>query len=120
MPLYKTVAMTLSTTLSRLIGRLLARALIAALGIVAIYQFTVAGTLALDAEYGTWQSRLIVGAIYSVVALAGAAIFWATRNRTASGSTPPVLGGAREMHLAMLIEAVMLGYALARKSDRAP
>jgi hypothetical protein len=40
------------------------------------------------------------------------------RARTTETSTPALAQG-REMQIAMLIEAVMLGYTLARKSGRA-
>jgi hypothetical protein len=90
---------------------------VAAFGIVAIYHFTVAGTIALQAQYGEIQARLIVGAIYAAVAIA-CAILWAVRGRPVSSSAP-VLSTQRDMQIAMLVEAVMLGYALARKGGRA-
>jgi hypothetical protein len=101
-------------------GRVVQRALlalaVAASGIVAIYYFTVAGSLALEAQYGALHARLIVGAIYTVVAIVFA-IFWAMRGRPAISGTP-VLSNQRDMQIAMLVEAVMLGYALAGKGSR--
>jgi type VI protein secretion system component VasK len=90
---------------------------VAAFGIVAIYYFTIAGTIALEAQYGEIHARLIVGAIYAAVAVA-CAILWAVRGRRASSSAP-ALSTQRDMQITMLVEAVMLGYALARKSSRA-
>jgi type VI protein secretion system component VasK len=104
-----------------LFGRLMRSALVAlavaALGIVAIYYFTAAGTIALDAQYGVLHTRVIVGAIYAAATIA-CAIWWAMRRRPASSSAP-ALSGQRDMQIAMLVEAVMLGYALAQKGDRA-
>jgi len=103
-------------------GRMLRRALlvfiIAALGIAAIYHFTVVGTLSLEAQYGALYARLIIGAIFTTLALVAYAILWAMRAKAASASATPVLSGQREMQIAMLVEAVMLGYSLARKGDR--
>jgi len=102
-------------------GRILRRALlagvIAAFAVAAIYHFTVAGTLTLEAQYGALHAQLIVAAIYTASAAVSYAILWAMRSRTASTSAP-ALSAPRETQLAMLVEAVMLGYALARKSER--
>lgn len=105
-----------------LLGRLLRRALVAVAlavaAIVAIYQGGVAGTLALQAEYGATNAHLIVGASFVALAVIFLAIFLAMRGKS-SKVAAPALSQQRELQLAMLVEAVMLGYALARKSDRA-
>ena len=105
-----------------LFGRMLRRALIAlaiiALSVVALYDFTVAGTLALETQYGSLDARLIVGGVYAALALI-AAIWWLVLGRPAI-SRAPALSNVRDMQIAMLVEAVMLGYALARKTPRAP
>src|ERR1700687_4318316 len=66
-----------------LFGRIIRRALLAcvimACVIAAIYHFTVAGFLTLDAQFGDLQARLIVGGIYAAFALIGFAIWWAMR-----------------------------------------
>jgi hypothetical protein len=90
---------------------------VAAFSIGAIYHFTVAGTITLQAQYGEIHARLIVGAIYAAIAIA-CAILWKVRGRPASSSAP-ALSTQRDMQIAMLVEAVMLGYALARKGGRA-
>ena len=104
-----------------LAGRLLRRALsalaITALTIVSIYQFTCAGSLALQAQYGALNAYLIVAAIYAALALAGC-LWWAMQDRRVKSSTPAV-GQTRELQMIMLVEAAMLGYALARKGERA-
>jgi len=106
----------------RLVGRIMRRAaLMAAIGLcalVAIYQFTVAGSLVVQANYGNVEAHLFVGAVYAFLGLVGAAIIWAMRNRPARAATPMALAGQREMQLIMLVEAVMLGYTLARKAHR--
>lgn len=105
----------------QLAGHLLRRALlaiaIAVLALVALYDFTVAGRLALEAEYGGLNAYLIVGAIYAALALIGV-IWWVIQGRAAKSSTP-VVGQPRELQLVMLMEAVMLGYALASRRERA-
>lgn len=105
----------------QLAGRLLRRALlalvIAALTVCALYNFTAAGRLALEAQYGALDAHLVVGAIYATLVLAGV-IWWAVQGRTAK-TTTPVVGQTRELQLVMLVEAVMLGYALANRRERA-
>ena len=102
-------------------GRLLRRTLVAALfalcAVIAIYHFTVAGTLALEAEYGLLYARLIVAAVYTAAALIALIVLWATR-------TKPLLkkqvDGAvitpRNAQMAMLIEAALLGFTLGKKT----
>ena len=59
---------------------------------------------------------MVIAAIYGVLGAAGIAVFWATRGRPVA--VPSAQAKKREAHLVMLIEAVMLGYALARKIGR--
>lgn len=101
----------------RFFRRALLAVIIAALAIVALYYFTLAGTIALELRYGALDARVIMGAIYAAIAVV-VAMVWAARGRPASSSAP-VPSGQRDMQIAMLIEAVMLGYALARKGTRA-
>jgi len=110
------------TAISKALGRLMRQALlaiiIAACGLVAIYHATIAGTLALDAQYGLLNARLIVAAIYAAIALISLAIFWQHHRAvrlTANGKT---LASPRELQVVMLIEAAMLGYQFARKDNR--
>jgi hypothetical protein len=107
---------------SQLLGRLLRRAMIATImaifAIVAIYQFSVAGIVQLGTFYGVVNAHLIVGGIYAVLALAAFVTLWAMRDRKVADATP-ALAQTREMQIMMLVEAVMLGYTLARKSGRA-
>ena len=104
-------------------GRMLRRALlvvaIAVCAFVAVYQFTVAGSLVLVSRFGLIEAYLIVGATYAFLGLVAVAAVWATRGRPPRLSTPATLVSQREMQLVMLVEAVMLGYTLARKAHRA-
>ncbi|HKS85278.1 MAG TPA: hypothetical protein VJR71_07345 [Pseudolabrys sp.] len=110
---------------SHVLGRMLRRALllllIAASAIVAIYQFTVAGSLVLETHYDAVHAKLVVGAAYTAIALVLAGVFWALRHRNNVNAAPQAsLVKQREVQLVMLVEALMLGYSLARRSNRTP
>lgn len=95
---------------------LVAVAIIFALSaLAAIYQFSAAGLLALEASYGVLQARLIVGAAYAALAVCVALIFWMQRAGKRDVLKDKTLASPREMQFIMLAEAVMLGYQLARK-----
>jgi hypothetical protein len=112
-----------ATAVTHLLGRVLRRAMVAALialfALVAIYHFTIAGTLQLEMQFGLVQARLIVGGIYTALALISLAVFYGLRTKAIANGDAPMLNQPREMQIAMLVEAVMLGYALARKGERA-
>ena len=111
----------ISTIADRLFGRALRRAVILfvviVFGVVALYYFTAAGALALDARFGEIIARFCIGAIYAATALIACTYLWATRGAHAAASAP-ALDNPRETQIAMLIEAAMLGYALARRGRR--
>ena len=113
--------MQLENIAQRIFGRIFRRTLlslfVAISAFVAIYFFPAAGSIALETQYGLLQARLIVGGIYAVLAIA-CAICWSVQGKTAKPGAP-VLGGQRQTQIALLIEAAMLGYALARKGTRA-
>ncbi|MGH6725644.1 MAG: hypothetical protein ACREB8_03755 [Pseudolabrys sp.] len=90
---------------------------VAGFGIVAMYNFTVAGTMALQTQFGSPDAFLIVGGVYAAASAAAGAIWWALRGKSATTSAPGPTG-QRDMQIVMLVEAVMLGYALARKGAR--
>ncbi len=104
-----------------LVGRLLRRALfalaLAGFAIVALYHFTAAGTLALETRFNDLQAQLIVAGIYAALVAIGCAGLWATGRRRAKPEAPAV-SKPREMQLAMILEAAMRGYSLARKRAR--
>ena len=104
-----------------LLGRLLRRAAAIALfvlfALIAIYHVTIAGTLALVAEYGLLYARLIVGAIYTGAALITLIVLWATRTRPLlENPAAGALTSPRNTQIAMLVESIILGYTLGSKS----
>jgi hypothetical protein len=105
-----------------LFGRILRRAILAALiglfTLIAIYHFTIAGTLTLEAQYGLLCARLIVAAAYSAAALISIIIFWTMRTKAPiQNKISAATTGPRNAQIAMLIEAGVLGYTLGRKSS---
>ncbi len=97
----------------RILRRVLLAVIIAALAVVALYFFTVAGTIALETRYGALDAHIIIGSIYAAAAIVSVVV-WAALGKPANSSAP-ALSGQRDLQIAMLVEAVMLGYALARK-----
>ena len=92
-----------------------------ACAIVAIVQFTAAGSIVLESEYGNVQARLVIGAVYSAIGLLAVAWLWAMRGQPDTTDTRrSTLPHHREMQIIMLLEAAMLGYSLARKKNRVP
>ena len=106
-----------------LFGRLLRRALaalaIAIFALIALYQGSVAATLALQAEFGAIYAHLILFGVYLALAIIAFIVFWAMGRNSGDSTAPALSGQPREMQIAMLVEAVVLGYALAKKGDRA-
>ena len=108
-------------TFNRLFGRLLRRALGAALlvaiAVVALYYASGAGTLALTQSYGALYAYLIMAAIYGGIALVVLFALYATRHKSAAvNKAEDALATPPNMQIAALIEAVMLGYTMARKT----
>jgi len=114
----------ISAATDRLLWPLLRRALVALafaiLALIAIYHLTIAGTIALAGEFGDLNARLIIGGIYAVLALVSLMVLWAMRGKPATRA--PTLQSPREKQhekqIAMLIEAAMAGYDVARKGQR--
>ncbi len=107
--------------LDRLLGRLIRRAigftLLVLFALVALYHFTAAGTLALQAQYGALSAYLTVAALYTAAALITLIALWGTRNgRLPRLNNDTALASPKNMQLAMLVEAVLLGYSLARRA----
>jgi len=113
----------IATATGHLFGRLLRRAsIVVVMGIcliIALYHLTIAGNIALTGQYGDLDARLIISGVYTVIALISLVILWAMRARSAKSAETPALSKPHEMQLIMLIEAAMLGYALAQKGARA-
>jgi len=108
-----------SALIARYVKRAILVALVGIFAVVALYCLSAAGLMALALVYGPLYAYLIMAGVYAAAALIALAVFYATRNRAlvrqnavgAAGSMSP-----RNMQIAMLVEAVMLGYTLARKS----
>ncbi len=108
---------TINHLFSRLKRRTIGASALVLFTLVAVYYFTSAGMQALEAEYGLLHARLIVAAIYTAAALIALIVLWATRAKPPiDDQTANALMSPRNAQIAMLIEAAMLGYALARKS----
>ncbi len=103
----------------RLLRRVLIALFMAGCAIAALYQFTIAGNIALIGQYGDVNDRLIVGGIYAALALISLVVLWAMRAKPARIPSTPALSNLREMQFVMLVEAAMLGYSLARNRERA-
>jgi hypothetical protein len=105
----------------RLFGKLALYAAFAFLGgifaLVALYHFTVAGMIALEMQFGALQARLMVGGIYLVLTLGSAGTLWLLANKVGKPGPAPE-PTPRHIQLAALIEALILGYEMARKGRR--
>lgn len=101
----------------RLVRRLVVAIAMAVLAVIALYHFGDAAVVALDNQFGFIHAHLIMGAIFTAAAFVALVILWAMRGKAVE-SVAPLLSVPREVRLAMLIEAVMLGYALSQKGDR--
>lgn len=112
----------IATVTDHLLGRLLRRALVVvvmgACAIVAFYHFTIAGNIVLTGHVGDLNARLIIGAVYAAIALISLGVLWAMRGKSANFNDTPALNSPRERQIVTLVEAVMLGYSLARKGAR--
>ncbi len=111
----------LHVTFNQLFGRLLRRALgaalLAAFAVVALYYASGAGTLALTQMYGALHAYLIMAAIYAVIALVVLTVLYATRRKPAAAAKAEgALDSSATLQVAALIEAVTLGYTMARKT----
>lgn len=117
MQLNDIVQVTFNQLFGRLLRRALGAALLAAFAFVALYYASGAGALALTQSYGALYAYLIMAAIYAAIALIVLVALYATRKRVASVANPEgALASSPNMQIAALIEAVMLGYTMARKT----
>lgn len=111
---------TVSAIITRLLKRAVIIALAGALAIVTLYYASAAGTLALAGSYGLLNAYLIMAGIYAALAAIAVIVFYATRPKPVlqaeQNNAAGLMSSPRNMQIAMLVEAVMLGYTLARKS----
>ena len=103
---------------ARLAWRTLLALIVAGCLITAFYQFTIAGLLALETYYGIQLARVVVGAVYTGLALIGLIAFWMHRRPDSTAAAANAMVLSRELRIIMLIEALMIGYGLARKGNR--
>jgi hypothetical protein len=110
-----------SATVGRIVGRLTRRAvcwlLVGLFGLAALYQASVAAVVALEAAFGALYAHLLIAAFYLIVAGALVTYLWVTVRR-------PLLDDEHreslaklpaEAQVATIIEALLLGYAMARR-----
>ena len=111
----------ISDTVSRLIGRFVRRAIAAALlglfALVVIYHLAVAGIVALSDVVGVVSARLIIAAVFALLA-GGAFVFLMSTRAKPETKPEDILREPRAVGLAMLLESALLGYALARGKPR--
>jgi len=111
------------TIVSHLVGRLLRRAagyaaIVIAL-LVALYHFSIAGTMALEATYGVLTARLLIGGIYAVIAVLVLLTLWVTRRKPSPESqrVAAFLSSPQNMQVAALLEAAMIGFMAGKKTS---
>lgn len=120
MRLGEIVEAALSEMLGRLLWRAAGFAFAGMAGVAALYQLTVAGTMALELRYGAMDARLIVGGVYLFVMLTTAATLWALR-RPKSGrreKLDEMMSSPRTGQIAMLMEAAMVGFTAGKKTPK--
>ena len=110
-----------SATIGRIMGRLVRRAvcwvLVGVFGLAAVYQASVAAALALEATFGTIYAHLMIAGFYALIAIGFGVFLWFSVRR-------PLLDAdyrkslaqlPAEAQVATVIEAMLLGYAMARR-----
>jgi hypothetical protein len=113
----------ISGTIGRVIGRFVKRAVagffLVLFALAVIYQLTAAGTLALGEAYGMVTARLIIAGLFALAA--GGAVGFLILTRAKPDAKPEnILRQPRTLGIAMLLESVLLGYALSRGKSRSP
>jgi hypothetical protein len=110
-----------SATIGRILGRLLRRLacwlLVGLFALAALYQASVAAAVALETAFGAFYAHLIIAGVYTLAAIGVGAFLWVTVRR-------PLLDDEyrkslaklpAEAQVATIIEALLLGYAMARR-----
>jgi hypothetical protein len=102
----------------RVTGRLVRRATAAVIcllfALAALYHLTIAAELALDEHIGVLQTRLAVGGFYALAAIIIAVVLFATRAKLAAARNSGLSSSSRDLQIAMIVESILLGLALAR------
>jgi hypothetical protein len=123
------VTVALNGAAAKIKRDVIAVAIMAVGAVGALIMLTGASVLWLEPQVGMVYARLIVAAFFALMVVA--AIVWMQTARTrarAIGAPPlrasaasgpdPVHKQAQFAQIAMIIEAVLLGYSLSRRSDR--
>jgi hypothetical protein len=113
MNFYRTATDAVEHAASHLLRRAALALGAVAAGAIALYHATVAGLFTLELSYGFLHARLIVALAYAAAALICVLVSRSMRHRPASSAANP-----SEDQMAMLVEAAMLGYSMARKGGR--
>jgi hypothetical protein len=98
----------------RLGRRLAAWLCVAIFALAAVYQATVAISLALEFEFGAVRAHLIIAAFYVVVATIVVTVLWAT-SRGSAHAQSEAARSQKEIQVASIVEALLLGYSLSRR-----
>jgi hypothetical protein len=101
---------------SRMVRRAVCLSIFAICIVIALYHFTIAVTFFLDSQFGAIDARLLVGGFYALAGAIALAVFWLLSN--GNGTKRAELASPNQLQLVMLVEAIMLGYSLARKGLR--
>lgn len=109
--------------LAKLRRDLIAYALCGICAVVAIVMAISASILALEPEVGAVYARLIVAGAFLFVALVAVLVARRAGHHAAAARPAPFGLGASEprsqfAQMAMIVEAVMLGYAMSKRSNR--
>jgi hypothetical protein len=108
------VSHTLGQVLGRFVRRGIAMAVLALFALGAIYHFSVAAVIALEQHFGALTARLIIAVVYLLIALAVVGYLYATRAKLPAQHRPGISRAPQDVQIALLIESVLQGYALAR------
>ena len=111
------VSLAINQLMGRLLRRVVFMTLLGLFALAAIYHFSVAGILALEGMFGALYARLIIAGVDLVIALAFFGILYFTRAKPLpTKSRPGISRAPQDVQIAMLIESVLQGYALARSN----
>jgi hypothetical protein len=109
------VSQAISQLMGRLVRRVIIMALLGLFALAAIYHFSVAGIIALDGIFGALHARLIIAGIDLVIALVFFGVLYLTRAKPLPAKRRPGISRApQDVQIAMLIESLLQGYAMAR------
>jgi uncharacterized membrane protein (UPF0136 family) len=113
-PISDIVGVLIRRVAGRIIRRSIAGAICLIFALGALYHLTAAADLALEIRFGALPARLAIGGAYALVASVVALVLWATRAKLASSRRDGLSNSPRDLQIAMIVESVLLGLALAR------